>query len=382
MDGNSAGPGTGLPVLPPRNAVIELAMIVLAIVAIDWLMPNQGLSEIGPSPYWLPVLLMSLHYGTVSGLLAAGVGIAMTMLPGVPEQGVGENHFAYLLRIWAQPILWIAVAVLLGQFRIRQIAAKRELVRQVQELSTQRQALADYATNLRQRCDAVEREIAGRDHAPTMELLAALSDLGRPDVDLGGALSRLLALAAPGAEASVYLVDGTWLRKVADSGWPAVHIRAEELTAAHPLYRAIVDRAQGVSVLDAGQESSLAGEGLAAVPIRAGGTDVRVAGMLKLDSADAGHLTTDTLLALDSLALALTHRLAAVAATSGMRIEASSEIGLPQKAETSALRGFFGRTTSWLRKSAAQQPEPAGGEAGEPAGAGDSRANSRPRVAR
>ncbi len=384
MDGNSANPGAGLPVLPPRNAVIELALIVLAIVAIDWLLPDQVLSDVGPSPYWLPVLLMSLQYGTVSGLLAAGVGIAMTMLPGVPEQGVGENHFAYLLRIWAQPILWIAVAVLLGQFRIRQISAKRELVRQVQELSAQRQSLADYATNLRQRCETVEREIAGRDHAPTIELLAALSDLGRADVDLGGALARLMALAAPGAEASVYVVDGPWMRKLADSGWPAGHIRAEELTAAHPLYRAIVERAQSVSVLDAGHESILAGEGLAAVPIPVGaggrgGADGRVAGMLKLDSADPNHLSAETVHALEALALALSQRLAAPA-TSGMRIEAADVIGLPPKSETGPLRGFFGRTSSWLKKSAAQPPEPVG--AGEPAGVGDGVVNSLPRAAR
>ncbi|MEQ1710693.1 MAG: hypothetical protein ABL908_04755 [Hyphomicrobium sp.] len=370
--------------LPPRNAVLELALIVLAIVAIDWLLPDQGLSDVGPSPYWLPVLLMSLHYGTVSGLLAAGVGIAMTMLPGVPEQGVGENHFAYLLRIWAQPILWIAVAVLLGQFRIRQISAKRELVRQVRELSAQRQALADYATNLRQRCEAVEREIAGRDHAPTIELLAALSDLGRADVDLGGALARLLGLAAPGAEASVFLVDGPWLRKHADSGWPAGHIRAEELTSAHPLYRAIVDRRQSVSVLDADHESMLAGEGLAAVPIvvgagGCGGADRRVVGMLKLDSADPNHVSSETMHALEALALALAQRLA-THAIPGMRIEVAAMPGHPAKSEAGPLRGFFGRTSSWLTKSAAQPPEPA--DAVEPAGGGDGVVTGRPRAAR
>lgn len=353
MDRDTAAPDTGLPVLPPRNAVIELAVIVIAIVVVDWLLPDQGLSDIGPNPYWLPVLLMSLHYGTVSGLLAAGVGIAMTMLPGVPEQGVGENHFAFLLRIWAQPILWIAVAVLLGQFRIRQISAKRELARQVQELSAQRQALADYSTNLRLRCEAVERKIAGRDDAPSVELLAALAELGRADLDLGAGLSRLMQRAAPGAEASVYLLDGAWLRKVAGSEPEPGDVRAEEFTAVHPLYRAIVERGQSLSVLDAGHEATLAGEGVAAVPIRLGG-DGRVAGMLKLDSAAAGYIGGDTLRALDGIALVLAHRFAAPVAAASRGDATAAPLPAVEGPETGTVRAFFSRTSTWLRRPGSQ----------------------------
>lgn len=368
MDREASAPDVGLPVLPPRSAVIELAAIVAAIVAIDWLLPDQGLSDIGPSPYWLPVLLMSLHYGTVSGLLAAGVGIAMTLLPGIPEQGVGENHFAFLLRIWAQPILWIAVAVLLGQFRIRQISAKRELMRQVQELSAQRQALADYSANLRRRCETVERLVAGRDDAPSIELLAALAVLGRPETSLEAALSRLMQLSAPGAEASVFLLDGAWLRKISDSGAPHNAGRAHELTAVHPLYRAIVDRGEGLCVLDAAQEAALAGEGVAAVPIRVTG-DGRTVGMLKLDSAAAGYLSHDTLRALEAVAVVLAHRLSApvgAATRDGTMAASDDRAGVGR-----SVRSLLGRTATWLRqpgRDAEAQSASGGTQAGEQAG--------------
>ncbi len=369
MDRDTATPDTGLPVLPPRNAVIELAVMVLAIVAIDWLLPDQGLSDIGPNPYWLPVLVMSLHYGTVSGLLAAGIGIAMTMLPGIPEQGVGENHFAFLLRIWAQPILWIAVAVLLGQFRIRQISAKRELARQVQELTSQRQALADYATNLRLRCEVVERTIAGRDNSPPIELLAAMADLGRPDLDMPQALSRLMQLAAPGAEASVYLLDGAWLRKVAESGAAGGAGRADAFTAVHPLYRAIVERGEALSVLDAGQEKVLGEEGVAAVPIRSDGA--ACAGMLKLDRAAAGDLGSETLRALEGIALVLAHRLqAAPVAAFSRGAKTAGDAASDEKAGAGTVRAFFNRTSTWLRRpggSSDESPESSSSLAGSDA---------------
>lgn len=380
IENKVGAPGVGLPVLPPRSALIELVVIVLAIAGVDWLLPNQDLSDIGPNPYWLPVLLMSLQYGTVSGLLAAGVGIAMTMLPGVPEQGVGENHFAYLLRIWAQPILWIAVAVLLGQFRIRQIAAKRELMRQVQELSAQRQALADYSTNLRIRCEAVEREIAGRSEPAAQELLAAVAHLAHPGGELGAALARVVGLAAPGAEASVYLVDGAWLRKVADSGWRGDQTRAEELTAVHPLYRAVIERGESVSVLVPAHDALLSGEGLAAVPIRIGDGGP-ASGMLKLDAAPAGAVSAATLDALAAIALAVAQRFGA---GSAVRSEVAVPAGQP---EARTMRGFFGRSSSWLRRAvtpiAPQPAPPAGSHDGDAAHDGQADGSgARPRAVR
>lgn len=335
---------TALPVLPPRGAVVELAAIVLAIVAIDWLLPAHGLTEVGPSPYWLPVLLMSLQYGTVSGLLAAGVGIAMTMLPGVPEQGVGENHFAYLLRIWAQPILWIAVAVLLGQFRIRQIAVKRELIQQVEELSTQRQSLADYANNLRQRCETIERSIAGGDELTGLGLLADARLLSDPSHDLDAALGRVMGRLAPGSRASVYIVDSDRLLKLATSAGDTAPLLLAEFDPAHPIYRAVIGRGESVSALDPACDAVLSGLGVAAVPIRSVG-DGGVIGLLKLDRAPAAAIAPTTLGAMEGLAALIAQRLVA-------RPETHADLRpafAPAAVGAVTVRSFFRKPSTWLR---------------------------------
>ena len=332
---------TGMPVLPPRSAVVELFVIVIAIVGLDVLLPNQGLAEIGPSPYWLPVLLMTLQYGTVSGLLATGVGIAMTMLPGVPEQGVGENHFAYLLRIWAQPILWVAVAVLLGQFRIRQIAVKRELLRQVRQLTSQRQALADYAANLRQRCEAIERDVAGRDEPQALAAVAAVAALADPCQDLDAAFDRAIALVLPGAEASVFALDAHRLHRMAASGWRDGSTWAVELTFVHPLYRAVIERGERLSVLIPGHEAQLGGEGLAVVPIchAAGGGPV---GLLKIERVNQALLGEGTLDALCAMAGAIALRFDAQARASDGARQAASHA-----ASALPLRERFRKTPTW-----------------------------------
>lgn len=345
------GASSALMVLPPVSAVFELGAIVALINFVDWLLPSYGLGEVGPSPYWLAVLLLSLQYGTVSGLMAAAIAILLTMLPGIPEQGVGENHFAFLLRIWVQPILWIAVAVLLGQFRMRQIAVKEELTRQVQELANQRQALADYSNNLRSRCEVLERHIAGQQRSPATALLLAQQALGRPDSDLGTALAKSVALSIHGGQASVYALEGLQLEKRADSGWFNNHSWANALPAGHPLYRAVVDRGESVSVLDTGGEAALSGEGVAAVPIRSA-VNGAVVGMLKLEAASPTAIAPETVVALEVMAQVLSCRFA------GAGLVAQSPTARPATADTQRttspgnLRSFFSQTMNWMPSKA------------------------------
>ncbi len=345
------GASSALMVLPPVSAVFELGAIVALINFIDWLLPSYGLGEAGPSPYWLVVLLLSLQYGTVSGLMAAAISILLTMLPGIPEQGVGENHFAFLLRIWVQPILWIAVAVLLGQFRMRQIAVKDELTRQVQELANQRQALADYSNNLRSRCEVLERHIAGQQRSPAIALLSAQQALGRPESDLGTALANTVALSIHGGQASVYALDVLQLEKRADSGRFDNQSWANGFPAVHPLYRAVVDRGESVSVLEAGGEAALSGEGVAAVPIRSA-VDGAVVGMLKLEAASPAAIVPETVVALEAMAQVLSCRFAAAG------LVAQSSTARPATADTQRapspgnLRSFFSRTLNWMPSKA------------------------------
>ena len=165
-----------MPVLPPLNAFIELIVFFAVVLFFDAVLQFfPDLNEIKPHPFWFPVLLLSLQYGTVSGLLAAGVSILITTVLGWPEQDIGENHFNFLIRIWAEPVLWIVVALVLGQFRMRQIAQRRALLRKVNRLQTQRDAIEQHSTNLRGRCEMLERRIASQQANTVPELFSTPS---------------------------------------------------------------------------------------------------------------------------------------------------------------------------------------------------------------
>jgi len=296
-------PSARLPVLPPWQAIAELCVLTSLIIGLDWVLTSVDLADMQPNPFWFPILLLSLQYGTVSGVLAAGVAIVATMLSGIPEQGVGENHFAYLVRVWAQPILWLAAAVFFGQFRMRQIAAKQELQRLVQELSSQRSALAEFSTNLRNRCDALERELVARPAAPAQAVLDALTDLGTaaaPD----HAFSHVIESFLPRASATLFRLEGGRLVCHARAGWPAPTAYPAEVDPADPLHAAVVVSGETVSILDEAGDQKLGRKGLLAVPVRSS-DGARVLGMIRIERAEPGAVDVALIDRLRTVAAAL-----------------------------------------------------------------------------
>ncbi len=303
IDPSTAQPG--LPVKPPLTAVLEIVLLIFIPAALDHFVPGfPSLSEMQPHPFWLPVLLVSIQYGTVSGLLAAGCAIAASSFLGWPEQEIGENHFAYLLRVWSQPVLWLATALVLGQFRMRQIEYKQELARQVAELNSQRKSIATFATNLRSRCERLEREMVGRRSSASQDLLAMLGRMSaaREPAAAREALASCLAAAFGKCQASVFVREGDTLRAVEQHGWAQDARWKSTLAASDPLYANMSAEGRGLSILQPGDEVHLGGEGIAAAPILSP-ADGRLRGMIKIEVMDPAEIDANLGLRLSAFAL-------------------------------------------------------------------------------
>lgn len=322
--GNAAGGATGsaLPVLPPVAALLEILLLVVVPGLLDFYVPAfPTLNDLHPHFYWLPVVLLSVQYGSLSGLLAAGTAILLAALLGWPEQDIGENHFTYLLRIWLQPVLWIATAVVLGQIRLRQIEQKELLLRTVQELTVQRQSIAGHARNLRHRCDHLERIIAAKREPDAKQLLAALGQINSADTGAAElALHDALRLAFGTCRVAIYFLDGDQLRLAAQHGEGAPAVASVGID--ERLYRAVIFERRSLSVLNAGDETDLGGLGLAAVPISRGHT--AAAGLLLLQGAGPDVLDEHTIWRLTAIAAMIASR----REDAGLRSAASPTVAL------------------------------------------------------
>ncbi len=285
---------TGLPVLPPPAALIELVVLFATMGLIDLAFPSVGFLNLEPSPFWLPILLLSLQYGTVAGVLAAAAATGVYVFNGVGEQAVGENFFSYLLRIWALPILWIGVALVLGQFRLRQIAVKHDARLKLQQRDDEATRLAGYARELEDRCHRLERQLTTGTAISAKPVLDALAEFAAGSREVGTALDTLTKTIWPGTQASLLTADPHCCVVIAKSGWPETASWATEIPASHPLYRAVIGERRALSILNMGDENSLAGHGVAAHPVLSSSSD-RVIGMLKIEAMDPDYLERATI---------------------------------------------------------------------------------------
>lgn len=302
--------GAGLAVLPSRMALIELGALVAVILLEKFVEPFPDLSRMNPHPYWLFVLLLSLQYGTVSGLLAAIVSIVGSVFLGLPDADVGESYFEYLVRVWTQPVLWLITALLLGSFRMRQIEFRDDLLREVEDLQSRGVALVDHVKHLKARCEAMERELAASVEPEARRVLDAVGRLGRVHGEgIEGAFRGAVALAFPGAQASVYVAGPELWTLAFQHGWPDAVRYKTSFAANDPLIGAIGRDLTALSILSARDEPVLAGEGQFVVPIIRH-DDGSVIGLLKIESLPAEQIGAATIGRLQLIAQQLASSLA------------------------------------------------------------------------
>ena len=330
-----------LPVLPPVGALLELVALTALILAVDWMLPNVDLADVEPSPYWLPVLLLSLQYGTVAGLLAAAVATAAYIFNGFPEQAIGENLFSYLLRIWALPMLWVGASLILGQFRLRQIEVKQRLKRDLDQRSLEASSLAGYNKELEARCHRLERELAVTATGHPGEVLKALSHLSASG-GLETNFERFCTDVFPGAELSVFAATPFGFSCVATSGWANDAPWLTEFTATHALARSIMAERRAISVLKSGDEAILGNQGLVVQPV-ASGDGSRVVGFIKLESSGPAHIDADTPARLSVISRLIAAQLAEPRVVVSNTVRDTADAGGSKAAELT--KGW--RHTSW-----------------------------------
>jgi hypothetical protein len=269
------------------------------------------------------------------------------------------------------PILWIGVALVLGQFRLRQIERKQELMDRLSKRTREAEGLAGYAADLERRSRQLERQITSSGVAQGASVLDAIAHLQSPHADLPRAFVRICNAAFPGAGITVYAVQPSGLEPGFTTVEPATSTSA--IAASHALYRMAIVGRRSLSVLNAADETTLAGHGLAAVPVVNGETG-RVIGLIKLERGDGRVLNEGTLDRLAVVARLIAPRM------SEPRIVVDNTERAPSAGDTLSQRLTRGwRQFSWQTDSIADRPAPKSPAAGTPAAGEDGRGSPRPR---
>ncbi len=272
-----------------RIAAEFVVLFGVLLLADRLLAGGTAFAGIQPNPYWLPVLIMALAYGTEAGLLAAFLASAiwLTRVQGALAPG---DYLDRLLQLSLTPLLWFLVAALVGEVttlrarrteRLTRDAAKAS--RNVDRLSQAYQQLAATNRALQVRI-AVEAGTTGR-------IVALAADLSAPDASMRRtAVGELIAIAAGTTDFTCYRIDRdgslrVWLRGTSATPRPDI--------VPTPLLTRIRTTRRTLCVVHADDRALLADIGVAAVPlVSAAGTAI---GCLIVHSLPFAALNTQSI---------------------------------------------------------------------------------------
>jgi len=247
------------------RAGMEMLVLYALLLAIDHrFLAGHAFAGVEPNPYWLPVLMMALAYGSGIGLASAAIASAIWIA--APHNQVGSgDQLQYLLRLSLLPMLWTVVALIVGEVTSVRLSTIEDQGRCSQEVDRKQERIADTLANLASINRALQIRIA-TENLTVGEAIAVAVDLVEPEpANQVRAIERLIALAAQTEDFTFFDVRGR--RGVARFRGRAASHRSADLS------RTILARTMraGAVALPDGTASSrkmLAGLGVAALPVR------------------------------------------------------------------------------------------------------------------
>ncbi|PJG49553.1 hypothetical protein CAF53_16055 [Sphingobium sp. LB126] len=187
----------------------EMLVLFAILIAIDQgLLHGDAYSDLNPNPYWLPVLVMAIAYGTGMGLLAGAIASAIWLCWSNIWSGPAD-HLEQQLRLSIQPMLWMVTALIVGEVtasRRNRIADQR---RQHQAMERNWKKLAEVVARLTDTNRRLQVRIA-TEQRTVVEAIAAGLGLTESDPERQiDAVARMIALAAQTDDFTFYDVRGS-----------------------------------------------------------------------------------------------------------------------------------------------------------------------------
>ena len=277
--GRSRGAVAGI----PAAALVEIALLIGAGLLCDILFLDGTRFRAMPQhPFWIPVLLVAVQYGTNAGLAAATAATLALLAGNLPPQALFQDRFAWLSEVVHLPLLWFVAAVVLGELRTRQIREREALRKQLAEVLHRENVLAEAYNRLNAAREALETRLAGQMRTSLMlyEAAKGIEKLDPSEVLLG--VSKLVKSVMNPEKFSLYLLRNGSLELALAEGWTSGDSYPGHYGPRSRIFHEAVGRQRVLSVANPDDEFVLAGEGLIAAPLIVPDTGL-VAGMLKIE---------------------------------------------------------------------------------------------------
>ncbi len=275
-------------------AIAEALGMLIILTLLDLLVfDGNRFWDVNPHPFWIPVLLIAVQYGTNEALLAALLATLFYLVGNIPGAAEGVDHFDHLYTIVINPILWFLAAFGLGELRIRHIRERNRLVTEVEDSQQREDLIADSYKFVKNRKEALEVQVSGQlaSSIEAYRAAKAVETLDPKSVMQG--VERLVTSVLGPQKFSLYIFHDNKLTATILHGWAPADTYTQEIDSYSPLYQSVVGQQDTLVIANEQHETALDGQGIMAGPIVDPDTN-RVVGMLKIEQMDFISLSLNT----------------------------------------------------------------------------------------
>lgn len=277
------------------SALWEIAAFLAILLVVDIVfLAGDRFRTVEPHPFWIVVLLVSVQYGSVAGLVAAASSSAALLAGAMPEQRFDQDFYAYLHEVALLPLLWTLAPIVVGELqgrRIRTLGALRQALAQSEE---RERVIADAFERVERLKESLEERVAGQLQTvfTTYQAARAIEKTGTGAVLLG--IADLVRSVLAPRKFSLFLLNRDVLEASTSEGWTGEDGHARFYDANAPLFRAIVGERRVLCAASEEDEPILGADGVLAGPLVSKDTGA-VVGMLKIEDVGFVGLTVDTI---------------------------------------------------------------------------------------
>ncbi len=277
-----------------RVALLEIIIFLGGAMLIDQLVfDGSRFRTLEPHPFWLPIILLSVQYGTRIGLVSVFACTLVLLVGNIPAQQLGQDLHQWFFSVFKLPLLWFVSAVVIGEISARHIALNVRLNEALSNATAREATLTDSFFSLISIKERLETRIAGQWRTVSKTLKAARAlEYVEPSQILNQSQDLVENLLAP-EKFSIYILRDNALHCVFDRGWDKDRDYLRLIKSDSPLFNTIVDERRIMCISSPKDEGLLEGQGVLAGPLKAPETN-ELLGMLKIEKQPFGQLSLNT----------------------------------------------------------------------------------------
>ncbi len=288
---DSIKPSPPLKILKVRvNAFLEaLGFFLLLVISNYFFGDGSRWAGLHLHPFWIAILIMAAHYGTLEGMVCAGLATIFLYAGNIPEQKLEQSLFEYQVQLTLIPLLWFFAAFVIGEIRSRIEYDKYNLELKAYKQSSYAQAISKDYQNLKLQYETLLSFVAGQKITiPRVFEVLRNIEKSTPSSVLQS-LGPVINFALNPQKYSVYALGPEGLEIVTAEGWKENEPYLRRISTDHPIYKKVSEEKRILCVINTEDELILDKQGVLVAPLFNPETN-QIFGMIKIENIKASQL--------------------------------------------------------------------------------------------